>query len=70
MSSRIRGGGASGATPEHTWAGQGTGRPCHQCGRPIQPSEIEYEVELDSGKILRFHFACQQAWEDAGRRTV
>jgi hypothetical protein len=56
--------------PRRTWAGQGTGRPCHGCGRPILPQQIEYEVELNSGKILRFHFACQQLWEDQGGSTA
>jgi len=51
-----------------TWAGQGTGQPCFMCGRPIPPQEIEYEVELDSGKVLHFHFACQQAWEQQSGR--
>lgn len=46
-----------------TWAGQGTGQRCALCGRSISAQEIEYEVELDSGKILHFHFACQQDWE-------
>lgn len=55
------------ATPLRTWAGQGTGRPCHLCRRPILAQEIEYEVDLATGKRLLFHFACQQAWEEAGR---
>lgn len=53
--------------PLRTWAGQGTGHKCNLCGRPIEPDEIEYEVELapaDSGKHLRFHFRCQQLWEE------
>jgi hypothetical protein len=57
------------ARARRMWAGQGTGQMCHQCRRPIAPQEIEYEVELESGKILHFHFACQQAWEEGGRRT-
>jgi hypothetical protein len=58
------------AIPRRTWAGQGTGQPCYQCHEPILPQEIEYEVELESGMILHFHFACQQIWEDGGRRTL
>lgn len=50
--------------PLRTWAGQGTGHKCHLCGRPIEPDEIEYEVELVPGKRLRFHFRCQQVWEE------
>jgi hypothetical protein len=52
--------------PHRIWAGQGTGERCHQCGRPIEPHQIEYEVELtESGRHLRFHLACQQVWEDS-----
>jgi hypothetical protein len=53
-----------------TWAGQGTNQPCSVCGRLIRPQEIEYEVELASGKILHFHFACQQVWEDQNQPSA
>jgi hypothetical protein len=65
MSSRTgkRSLGASAHAPLRTWAGQGTGQRCHLCGRPIGAGEIEYEVE-NAGRHLRFHFRCQQAWEE------
>jgi hypothetical protein len=50
--------------PLRTWAGQGTGRLCTLCGRPIEAHQIEYEVELTAGRRLRFHFTCQQDWEE------
>jgi hypothetical protein len=43
-------------------AGYGSGKPCAYCGRTIGPLEIEYEVELSSGR-LQFHRACQHLWE-------
>jgi hypothetical protein len=32
--------------PLRTWAGHGTGAVCDRCHEPIQPHEIEYEIEL------------------------
>jgi hypothetical protein len=58
----------AGARARRTWAGQGTGQPCALCGRSIQPEEIEYEVELESGTVLHFHFRCQQLWEEQNGR--
>jgi hypothetical protein len=56
--------------PLRTWAGSGTGATCNFCGSPIQAHEIEYEIELSpplTGRTLRFHFRCHQAWEAQGR---
>ena len=51
--------------PLRTWAGHGTGATCNGCGGLIQPSEIEYEIELPEGsdaRTLHFHFACYRSW--------
>ncbi len=51
--------------PARTWAGHGSGAVCNGCGSPIAEHEIEYEVELSAGSLvrnLRFHFLCYQGW--------
>ena len=44
------------------WAGYGKGRPCDGCDKPITTTEIEHEVDLPGGVILRFHVACTGFW--------
>ena len=51
--------------PARTWAGHGSGAACNGCGIAIAEHEIEYEVELPSGSLIRslhFHFICYQGW--------
>jgi hypothetical protein len=65
--------------PLRTWAGHGTGATCNECGGPIEPHQIEYEVELPhssgahsaghgaaSGGALHFHFICYRDWTGRG----
>lgn len=44
------------------WGGDGTERPCSLCGEPVQPGQIEFEVESD-GRSLIFHMVCQSVWQ-------
>jgi hypothetical protein len=46
------------------WAGRGAGTHCAACGLPIVPSEIEFEVALDSGETLRLHRHCHAVWRE------
>jgi hypothetical protein len=59
---------AAGALPcercRAVWAGPGVGMPCVACGRPILPTEIEFECEQPGPDLLRFHQACYLLWED------
>jgi hypothetical protein len=51
--------------PERTWAGYGTGADCDVCHRVIDPSQIEYEVELAASptpNVLHLHRQCFQQW--------
>jgi hypothetical protein len=64
--------------PARAWAGTGSGVVCALCRKAIQPTEIEYELELtaddplhhDAGLaaeaagplILHMHIACYQEW--------
>ena len=56
--------------PLRTWAGHGTGATCNECGGPIEPHQIEYEVEVpedsDAPSAVRgplhFHFICYRDW--------
>jgi hypothetical protein len=50
--------------PGKTWAGHGTGTHCAACGKPITPSEIEFEAELASGVTLRLHRRCHDMWRE------
>jgi len=49
----------------YLWAGPGDGRPCSLCDRPIDPRQIEYELEfpLIPEMQMRFHRICHQVWE-------
>jgi hypothetical protein len=51
--------------PQRTWAGRGTGACCDLCHRPIEPNEIEYEVEISTPaamQILYLHLRCYHEW--------
>jgi hypothetical protein len=50
--------------PDKTWAGRGTGTHCAACGETIQPSDIEYEVDLLPGATLRLHRDCHDIWQE------
>jgi hypothetical protein len=47
------------------WGGYGTGQLCSLCRDPIQPDQIEYEVErMAAGRDnLLFHLVCQSVWQ-------
>jgi hypothetical protein len=47
------------------WGGYGTGQLCALCDKPIQPNEIEYEVEHPGAAVqtFRFHIVCLSAWQ-------
>ena len=45
------------------WAGQGSGRPCDGCDKPVPLSGVECEIALGD-RTLRFHRACLVAWQD------
>jgi hypothetical protein len=56
--------------PSRTWAGKGGGGTCSVCTDEVQPQEIEFELEFQSGKgqpdglaNYRFHMRCFAAWE-------
>ena len=51
--------------PVKTWAGEGSGQRCSLCGEPIASSQVEYEVDVPDGEVLRtfrFHLLCHQVW--------
>jgi hypothetical protein len=47
---------------DRTWAGNGDGRRCAGCTEAIAPSEVEFEVDLASGKTIRLHRLCHAIW--------
>jgi hypothetical protein len=49
--------------PVKTWAGYGTGLSCDGCELSIGSTEAEHEVELESGRTLRFHVARASLWQ-------
>jgi hypothetical protein len=48
--------------PRETWAGPGEGQHCAACGEVIAPTELEFEVSLDPGTVLRLHRRCHAIW--------
>ena len=44
------------------WAGMGGGKRCAACAEPIGAEEVEYEVNLTSGKRVLLHQPCHMIW--------
>ena len=44
------------------WADMGDGKRCAACTEPIGAGEVEYEVNLTSGKKVLLHQACHAIW--------
>ncbi len=45
------------------YGGRGQGNPCALCGHPIDPSQIEYEIEWSNAEgpqRSHFHLACYE----------
>lgn len=43
-------------------AGYGSGKPCAVCDQAIAPSEAQYDIEIDDGKLI-MHIACYSLWQ-------
>ena len=46
------------------WAGRGSGTHCAACGEAIEATQIEFEVPLGPGAVLRLHRVCHHLWQD------
>jgi hypothetical protein len=57
------------------WVGDGMGAPCDACDRPILPTAVEYEMNTNGQRALRFHRNCfvtwqrERAWYQATKRN-
>jgi hypothetical protein len=51
--------------PEKCYVGKGTSRACDACDEAIRPDQIEYELDIQDGRTLRFHDKCLDAWHTA-----
>ena len=49
------------------WGGSGSGRPCSLCEEPLQPDQLEFELETGDLGDVRFHMDCHRLWENACR---
>jgi hypothetical protein len=57
--------------PDRTWGGPGVGATCAICELPVQPDELEFEIEFarngqrgDAGlDKYHVHIRCFAAWE-------
>jgi hypothetical protein len=46
------------------YAGYGSGAACDACGDPIQPAQVEYELNYpDEHRTFRLHLGCAGLWE-------
>jgi hypothetical protein len=52
------------ATDARQRIGKGTGAPCAACDESISHADLEYEVNVGSRRVLRFHSNCLAAWKD------
>jgi hypothetical protein len=48
--------------PVKVWAGYGTRKMCDACELSTPAKDIEYEVDMLDGRILRFHQQCLTLW--------
>ena len=46
------------------WAGRGSGTHCAACGEAIEPTQIEFEVQIGPGTVLRLHRLCHHSWQE------
>ena len=46
-----------------TWAGPGRDAPCDGCDQQVLPTEVEFEVDVPGGRVLRFHRLCFGVWQ-------
>jgi len=44
------------------WADRGHGKRCAACAEPIGAREVEYEINLWSGKKVLLHQPCHTIW--------
>jgi hypothetical protein len=50
--------------PNKMYAGHGSGATCDACGDPIQPAQVEYELNYpDEHRAFRLHLSCAGLWE-------
>ena len=52
------------ATEPRPKIGKGSGCACAGCDESITQADVEYEVNIGSRRILRFHSECLAAWKD------
>jgi hypothetical protein len=46
------------------YAGYGSGSTCDACGDPIQPAQVEYELNYpEEHRAFRLHVGCAGLWE-------
>lgn len=48
--------------PIKFWAGYGTGKMCDACEVSTSARDIECEVDMPDGRIVRFHQRCLTFW--------
>jgi len=62
--------------PNQILGGSGSGEVCPVCGRPIDPAEMELELEFantdvgDEVREFHLHLPCFAAWENARKSVV
>jgi hypothetical protein len=50
--------------PKKVWAGHGRDHRCAACGEAIAPTEVEFEVDLQSSVTIRLHRGCHAIWRE------
>lgn len=49
--------------PEKLISGFGDGHACDGCDEKIQGAQIEYDVDLPDGRLVRLHIGCSGLWQ-------
>lgn len=49
--------------PAKTWGGPGSSFECDGCDVAITSEEPEHELQMQNGRVLRFHVACAGLWK-------
>ena len=48
--------------PIQTWGGPGSGFECDGCDLVISSEEMEHELLMQNGRVMRFHVVCVNLW--------
>jgi hypothetical protein len=49
--------------PEKLVPGFGNGQTCDGCDETIYGAQVEYDIDMPGGRLVRLHFGCSGLWQ-------